>query len=536
MRLVTGLSVLHIILVTVENRIYLYNTNEGVDIEYYDCVLAQSLFYCRRPREPINLTRDDDILLCEHNDGQLHRFSALRSNNVTVRTIFHQWKSSLERVEQYSLFLTEPNQIDGHLCQCRRRGSFGKNCEYQLPVGETFEETLQWQLTVRRNNPRKVQMYGDVVCYETLKCDSGVLCLDWREICDGIQNCLEGRDEENCDLLEMNQCDPEKEYRCQNGMCIPQQFFLDGDLDCFDWSDEIPLKGSQECPLESVNTVCDDHLCPPDQWSCGDGQCIPDGKSFLKGGFPSTCDSGRDQYFICELHATKIQWTMPNGRCHVEIRDGRYEEYVVANRSEDEQWEYLLKCARTWGVEIGCSCYSGPECAEKLGEFHSLSSIQYPRGAIIAPYLFFLFNRTRHWKNPSPDSILINGTMRCGDDLISVTKTIPFAIDLDGRRLTEKHFCGSRQKMITSENIDARHRCRQSNESTDRCGEWNPCLSKTRIRDGWKNCLNGSDEEEQTAMQIEKSCAQVRRHRFRCSREQPTCLSVVTLGNQFDEL
>ena len=57
---------------------YLYNTNDGLDIEYYDCVRVQSsLFYCRRPRELINLNRDKNILSCIQNDGQLHRFSEL---------------------------------------------------------------------------------------------------------------------------------------------------------------------------------------------------------------------------------------------------------------------------------------------------------------------------------------------------------------------------------------------------------------------------------------------------------------------------
>ena len=54
-------------------------------------------------------------------------------------------------------------------------------------------------------------MYADVVCYRTRECDSGVFCLDWRDICDGIQLCHEGKDEENCDLLEMNRCDPKDE-------------------------------------------------------------------------------------------------------------------------------------------------------------------------------------------------------------------------------------------------------------------------------------------------------------------------------------
>jgi hypothetical protein len=158
-------------------------------------------------------------------------------------------------------FLRGSSEQDGSICQCLQPGSFGKNCEYQLPRGQTFEETLKWQFDIRDENQEKVQIYGDVVCHETLQCDSGVLCLDWRDICDGIQQCLSGKDEENCDLLEMNQCDQEEEYRCMNGMCIPQAFFLDGDLDCLDWSDEMRFKKDEKCPQGSVNTECDDHVC-----------------------------------------------------------------------------------------------------------------------------------------------------------------------------------------------------------------------------------------------------------------------------------
>ena len=537
MRLVIRVLVLLLAFIFVENRIYLYHTTDGLDIEYYDCVLAQSLFYCRRPRQPMSLTRDADSLSCVQNGGQLHHFRELRSNNTSTSRVLHQWKSTLERVEQYSRYLRDAGAPDGSLCQCLQPGSFGKNCEYQLPLGETFEETLQWQLIMRKENPSKVQMYGDVVCYETLGCDSGALCLDWREVCDGIQNCLEGRDEENCDLLEMNQCG-EDEYRCENGMCIPDEFFLDGEFDCLDWSDELPFKGSRECPMQSVSTECDDHLCSPDHWSCGDGECIRDGLNFLKWRYPSSCHSGRDQFFICETHTDKIQWTMPNGRCYA-----RYTESPVVNRSEEQQCEYLLKCATSQGGETGCSCHTGPGCAEKLDKLCRLPVIQYPREAIVAPHLFFLFNRTRDWSETLPNSILLNGTMRCGDRLITVTKIIPFEINLDGRRLTEYHFCRPAQNMTSSGNIERQPRCHHLNASTDRCAEWNPCLSITRINDGFKNCLNGSDEVQLTLTEIEKSCGQVRRHRFRCSIDQPTCLSVVVLGDQsrtcengFDEL
>ena len=522
---------------TVNSEIYLYKTNDAPSIEYYDCVLVQSsLLYCRRPKEPINLTRDNQSTKCELNGGRLHRFSELRSKNISVSTVLHRWKSSLERVEDYSRYLRDSSQSDGDLCQCLHPGSFGKNCEYRLPSGETFEEILDWQLIMRDENPLKVQIYGDIVCYETLQCNSGVLCLDWREICDGIQHCLEGRDEENCDLLEMNLCHPDEEYRCMNGMCIPDGFFLDGDLDCLDWSDEMQFKADWNCPFESVSRECDDHLCLFGQWSCGDGQCIRDRLDFQEGA-SQTCKSGRDQYFMCEMHVEEGQWTMSNGRCVDGNR--RYEDSSAANRSEEEQCEFLLKCSLSQGAEKRCPYGRGLEevCPSPL--------IRYPNRSIVAPFLFFLFNRTRNWTSKLPDFYLINGTVRCGNSLITVIdEIIPFERDLNPREILEDYFCQTPRSIFRSENDQFREEwCHRANESIDRCGEWNSCMSITRIKDGFEHCLNRRDENGLTAMEIEESCSRVQRHRFRCSSEQVTCFSVMKIRdersnceNSFDEI
>ncbi len=78
-----------------------------------------------------------------------------------------------------------------------------------------------------------MQRYSDIVCYTTLICEYGLLCLDWRDICNGFQQCMFGYDEENCEKLEFNECEDD-EYRCLNGMCIPDEYFLDGEHDCLD--------------------------------------------------------------------------------------------------------------------------------------------------------------------------------------------------------------------------------------------------------------------------------------------------------------
>jgi hypothetical protein len=108
--------------------------------------------------------------------------------------------------------------------------------------------------------------------------------------------------------------------------------------------------------------------------------------------------------------------------------------------------------------------------------------------------------------------------------------------DLSERQLTQNKFSRS---SADSSVVD--RSCSDWNSSIDLCDEWNPCLSTSRMKDRWNNCLDGRDEINRT--EIEQSCAFVQRHRFRCSPEQPSCRSVVVLGNwwndcpnQFDEL
>lgn len=80
-------------------------------------------------------------------------------------------------------------------------------------------------------------------CYTHLHCQRGnsTWCLDWRDVCNNRADCWpEHVDEHHCDELEANECGAD-EYRCTNGLCIPEVFLLDNTLvsDCIDQSDEI---------------------------------------------------------------------------------------------------------------------------------------------------------------------------------------------------------------------------------------------------------------------------------------------------------
>lgn len=158
-------------------------------------------------------------------------------------------------------------------------------------------------------------------------------------------------------------------------------------------------------------------------------------------------------------------------------------------------------------------------------------SIQYPRDALIAPFLFLIFvGKIRQNKDSSPDYILFNGIVKCRQRLMNLTARVRYTPDPLIDQLIVDTLCN---RMSSSDRFSLSHspnQCFRANESTDVCEGWNPCMSITRLRDGWYDCWNHRDEHDVTDKEIETSCARIRQHRFRCSADQLTCLSVVVLG------
>ena len=508
------------VLPLVKGKIYLYNTIDSPSVDFYDCILHESLLYCRRPVEPIALNRSQDVLQCHHK-GRKYSFADLRNQNINISTVLHQWKSSIEKVEQYSNYLRNSSRSDGFVCQCIEPLSFGKNCEYMLPMGKTIAETFTSQYLLKRFYPRYVQIYGDVICYITLACNSGLLCLDWRDICDGVRQCTSGIDEQNCAKLEFNECESD-EYRCMNGMCIPDEYFLDGVFDCLDWSDELQYYNDADCPIELPSIQCDDRICPANQFSCGDGQCIVDRFGFQKlTKIKSECRSRREQYRLCETHFIVDKWTLPNGRCHE--RD-EYEELNVTDRTIDEHCEYLLKCALSDGFEKHCPCGRDSLCDQLLNSTCPLEYIQYPKGGIMAPYVLFFYDRILNYSVYSPDFLWINGTIICDGIPYKIDPIrLPFISDL---HLLENRLCRS----VTNTSATNDQYCHnRSNHLGHICSESKQCISTSRLRDGFVNCADRMDEVDSPS--ISSICSPIQRYRFRCSANQPTCLSITALGN-----
>jgi hypothetical protein len=207
--------------------VLLYNTESGYGNEEINCIyyLEQSTVkYCIRLGANTYVSRNMNVCL----NGQKWHFSQLLIEEISPWEIL-SWSSSVEKVDDYArVFYNHSKNFEDEpfLCNCTP-GFFGKNCEYQLLFdASSFSKALQIPFRAHQN-PEGHQKWGKILCYETLICDYGKLCLDWRNICDGQQNCMDGIDEENCDLLEFNECNDD-EYRCIDGMCIAEEYWIDG--------------------------------------------------------------------------------------------------------------------------------------------------------------------------------------------------------------------------------------------------------------------------------------------------------------------
>lgn len=405
-------------------NIYIYPTEDHLAIEYYDCIGYEDRLYCIRPGQAIPLIRDAMNPHCYHN-GILHSFASLQSKNISAYTILHKWKSTIEKAEEYARFLRLELQDDGYLCQCRDRQTFGKMCEYRLMEGDPLHNALKKRRSLREKNPWLVQLYGDVICYETFECNSGILCLDWRNICDGFQQYMIGIDEENCDKLEFNECEAD-EYRCKNGMCIPDEYFLDGTWDCMDFSDETEYDYYRGCNTPDPLHRCDDHLCPLSKFSCGSGYCIDD-----RFAVPYDRDSNamyrncREQYHVCETSAERM-WTLPSCRCY-----GLKDYVSVKNENTPDRCQYYLKCALSEGLEKNCPCRKPADCAILLQQICSSSIVQYPQGAYPVASTFYYYNISDDLTEKTPSLIVFNGTVKCRGYLIDFLFEKIYETDFD---------------------------------------------------------------------------------------------------------
>ncbi|CAF1276482.1 unnamed protein product, partial [Didymodactylos carnosus] len=271
--------------------------------------------YCLRQQQ----TDNRSLFTNEATVENIYKFVELHEMNITSgQMLFNWWSASVDIVEQYEIYLQTNNtrMNDYVYCKCRKPW-FGPHCEFKFDTDDNdtttsnFTKFAQNQFlkkslvkTESRINHGEIFKYTNGTSYIGLECIRYGIGLDWREICDGKIDRVNGEDEENCFQLEINECDESFEFRCRNGLCIPLSFYYDLNVDCLDQSDEILDGPVFNYCRRDPSILCHELMCPPNEFSCGDDQCTSHGelcgfprdllnihRSFTIKGFSTDCGS-----------------------------------------------------------------------------------------------------------------------------------------------------------------------------------------------------------------------------------------------------
>jgi hypothetical protein len=286
-------------------------------MEYVSSGSSQIVWYCRR----LTTTTSNQDLIVDDNHGLSGRkilsFDRLREMGISASQLF-KWNAPIDVVEDYI-----SGQKIGSFVNCSDRGNlwFGPYCEYTFDSSDNLLKIINERFRAKKQVQENILSITNGTCYELngVECIS-VICLDWQEICDGkkiyfllFQNgiysmsmifigkidCTNGFDEQHCHELEENECNPITEYRCRNGQCIDKAFYLNEQVDCMDYSDEMHVS-SKQCDSD-YESICEDKLCPPFSFSCGDGACY-DGPNMVN----SSCKSQRDRLYFNQMSQSKL--------------------------------------------------------------------------------------------------------------------------------------------------------------------------------------------------------------------------------------
>ncbi len=316
-----------------------------------ELVIEQTIEYCFRP-----ILKKEDIVN-EFAISAILTFDQMKKENITSENLI-EWSTPIDLIERYENYLqTNQSSLNDIFYKCIQPW-FGPFCQYSFDYNQTFSNILKVQFSWKV----RIKSYPKSTCYMHIRClsYSYLLCLDWREICNGKIDCIDGEDEQNCFELEINKCN-ENEYQCRNGMCVDKSFLLDDaavDLsspECLDGSDEAVVDYHHECAT-LVIFLCEDTSSRYLQdFSCGDGE-----------------------FFLSVLPRDKFD-------CH-NGRDAIFNYFVNWNNRNDTRFPYCFKtyiCTSKFFGQSNFDVYCKSLCQNK--EQCRMQTLQLCPSYIIAP-------------------------------------------------------------------------------------------------------------------------------------------------------
>ncbi|CAF1178378.1 unnamed protein product [Adineta steineri] len=484
--------------------------------------------YCRRP--DVNEEQDETLYPVYENIIKTSSFKELKRQNVTSEQLL-QWFSPIDIAEKYEMYRNDSDVF--HNCSLPW---FGSMCQYKFNFD--FDSYLSFSDIVQATTDAKTKNASDIstrTYYGLLtSCNRGSwpLCLDWREICDGKFDCINGEDEYMCDQLEMTECNS-NEYRCHYGtQCIPLVFLKDGkvSIDCLDGSDEAVERLFHTSQINwnclPISTFrCEEQIGRyPESFQCGDGEYL------LGVTLPITmvsCSNQRDKE-VSRAMLTNMEH-ISSINCRETFYCALHSNRTFGSRGIDHNGMEMVPILEDIRNE---------EC-ESLSQYCESEWLVIPAYPILFGFFQFIYFTNRsvdEFKtNIKPDLICFNA--QACPALLTEIHPIKF---LDGLTCCHSSDLIFGDEMKDFNYIDAmfsyrKHDCARKgieksckNSSYFYCNESMKCISFNRVGDGNNDCYFGEDERF-NACQLNDS------NRFQCSSEENKCLSLVAVGNTFDE-
>lgn len=249
----------------------------------------------------------------------------------------------------------------------------------------------------------------------------------------------------------------------------------------------------------------------------------------------------REYMYMCELSIRFRLWTFANGACY----DSSVINLIKKTSNESNQTLhqyclYLTKCILSNNLERNCPC-KRLNCSIFMTQNCS-SYIQYPAKGLLTPYLIAIYTTEGKWSESKQSHFYtMLGSIRCRGyhGRRNTSDQIYIVNNIDKRNINlEDLLCGSADAVKDAYGLQYHSFCYANISHT--LGQGLPyaffnvckqCISQYRINDGTRDCLHGEDERPQPS----RTCTNhIRRHRFQCSSEQETCLSVKYLGDSIE--
>ncbi|CAF1048431.1 unnamed protein product, partial [Didymodactylos carnosus] len=456
---------------TVNGYIHLYNTDLTENGDYYDCLYTYSNIQVTSKHT--NTNKGWSLLpycfrLSDENEIEFEKkkcygypftFLELKQKNVTSDDLY-EWNSPIDVIDQYQKYIDNDllDENSTTYCNCSSLFSFGSRCQYSFrysSIENGFEHEIQEQFSLRYRLDDH-QLMNNLTCYIELECKS-ILCLDWRQICNGIIDCQNGEDEENCLELEQNICNKETEYRCTNGMCIPRQFSFDLIFDCIDNSDA-------------------NYNCAWLKYSCSDGQCI---NWIHSKDQTESCVSRRDFLFFRNLYAYE-----PSAAFSLLCW-----KYIMCYTNNSPYSYIPMNC---WILCNKSNCLS-------LLYAHCTEPFIFPSSSTILPFVntLYVFNRDNRTRPDNFPDFICHDLNLCNiyhsNDTIN-SYTCHKIEDFDLTVQAWPELIQAVQLLFSYTSCFVNKTVCTSNSQLFHCETNNECISKHRIRDGVRDCFDKADE------------------------------------------